>query len=171
MSVIMVTIGFKSFNLTLLYINLVVIIALGLDFSLHIISGYFERRNQGLGVEVSIHETLQRFGSGILIGGIATGLAFLTLLFSEIKGIQEIGMTVGIGIIITMLATIIILPTILVIRERMLKKINTSLQKKDVSYLLLGQTAQLISKNRWVMMIILISLKKISHFLLVHRST
>ena len=147
--------GFSSFLVE--YLSLmtammsVILIGLGIDFSVHIISGYTEKRNQGLDVAVSMQETLQRFGPGIMTGGITSGVAFLTLMVAETEGMQEMGIMAGVGIIFTMLATIIILPTMLIIRERVLKKINKSLPTKDVSYPFLGQIAQFISRYRWGM--------------------
>ena len=134
----------------------IVLIGLGIDSSIHIISGYTEKRNQGLDVAISMRETLQRFGPGIMTGGITTGLAFLTLIISETEGMQEMGIILGVGIIITMLATIVILPTILVILERTLKTINRSLPTKDISYPFLGQTAQFIARYRLVIIIIFV---------------
>ena len=127
----------------------VILIGLGIDFSVHIISGYTEKRNQGLDIHTAMQETLLRFGPGIITGGITTGLAFLTLLISETVGMQEMGLMAGTGIIFTMLATIIILPTLLIIRERFLKNFNKTLSPKDVSYPFLGKIAQFNAKYRW----------------------
>ena len=147
--------GFSSFLVEYLSMMTammsVILIGLGIDFSVHIISGYTEKRNQGLNVQASMQETLLRFGPGIMTGGITTGLAFLTLMISETEGMQEMGIMAGMGIIFTMLATIIILPTMLVIRERILKNFNQSLQVKDVSYPFLGQIAVFIARYRWGM--------------------
>ena len=129
----------------------VILIGLGIDFSVHIISGYTEKRNQGLDIQISIQETLLRFGPGIITGGISTGLAFLTLMISETVGMQEMGLMAGVGIIFTMLATIIILPTMLIIRERLLKNFNKALPPKDVSYPFLGRIAEFTAKYRWIM--------------------
>ena len=137
----------EYFNMMTVMMTLT-LIGLGIDFSVHIISGYTEKRNQGLGVQMAMQTTLQLFGPGIMTGGIATGFAFLTLMATESEGMQEMGIMVGIGIIITMLATFIILPTLLVILERMLKNINKSLPIKDVSYPFLGQIAQFIPRYR-----------------------
>ena len=136
----------------------VILIGLGIDFSVHIISGYTEKRNQGLDVQIAMQETLLRFGPGIITGGITTGLAFLTLMISETVGMQELGIMAGMGIIFTMLATIIILPTMLVLRERVLKNFNKSLPSKDVSYPFLGRIAIFTAKNRWFMGIIFLLL-------------
>ena len=136
----------------------VILIGLGIDFSVHIISGYTEKRNQGLDVQIAMQKTLLRFGPGIITGGITTGLAFLTLMISETVGMQELGIMAGMGIIFTMLATIIILPTMLVIRERVLKNFNKSLPSKDVSYPFLGRIAIFTAKNRWFMGIIFLLL-------------
>ena len=147
--------GFSSFLVEYLSMMTammsVILIGLGIDFSVHIISGYTEKRNQGLDVRISMQETLLRFGPGIITGGITTGLAFLTLLISETVGMREMGIIAGLGIIFTMLATIIILPTMLVIRERLLKNFNTSLPPKDVSYPFLGRIAVFTAKYRWNM--------------------
>ena len=147
--------GFSSFLVEYLSMMTammsVILIGLGIDFSVHIISGYTEKRNQGLDVRISMQETLLRFGPGIITGGITTGLAFLTLMISETVGMQEMGLMAGVGIIFTMLATIIILPTMLVIRERLLKNFNKSLPPKDVSYPFLGRIAEFTAKYRWIM--------------------
>ena len=150
--------GFSSFLVEYLSMMTammsVILIGLGIDFSVHIISGYTEKRNQGLDVQISMQETLLRFGPGIMTGGITTGLAFLTLMISETVGMQEMGLMAGVGIIFTMLATIIILPTMLVIRERLLKNFNKSLPPKDVSYPFLGRIAEFTAKYRWIMGIV-----------------
>ena len=150
--------GFSSFLVEYLSMMTammsVILIGLGIDFSVHIISGYTEKRNQGLDVRISMQETLLRFGPGIITGGITTGLAFLTLMISETVGMQEMGLMAGVGIIFTMLATIIILPTMLVIRERLLKNFNKSLPPKDVSYPFLGRIAEFTAKYRWIMGIV-----------------
>jgi predicted RND superfamily exporter protein len=72
-------------------------------------------------------------------------------MISETVGMQEMGLMAGVGIIFTMLATIIILPTMLVIRERLLKNFNKSLPPKDVSYPFLGRIAEFTAKYRWIM--------------------
>ena len=147
--------GFSSFLVEYLSMMTammsVILIGLGIDFSVHIISGYTEKRNQGLDIQISIQETLLRFGPGIITGGISTGLAFLTLMISETVGMQEMGLMAGVGLIFTMLATIIILPTMLIIRERLLKNFNKSLPPKDVSYPILGRIAEFTAKYRWIM--------------------
>ena len=147
--------GFSSFLVEYLSMMTammsVILIGLGIDFSVHIISGYTEKRNQGLDIQISIQETLLRFGPGIITGGITTGLAFLTLMISETVGMQEMGLMAGVGLIFTMLATIIILPTMLIIRERLLKNFNKALPPKDVSYPFLGRIAEFTAKYRWIM--------------------
>jgi hypothetical protein len=125
----------------------VILVGLGIDFSVHIISGYSEKRHQGFAVHESMVETLTRFGPGIITGGFTTGIAFLTMMIGDSTGIQEFGLIAGLGIIITMFATIIILPTLLVIHERLLKTYEKQLQIQDVSYPFLGNTAVRVFKH------------------------
>ena len=123
----------------------IILVGLGIDFSVHIISVYTEKRNSGFPVLESMIETLQKVGPGIITGGITTGSAFLTMMISDNRGMYEFGLVAGCGIIITMLATIFILPTFLVVRERVTKKFDKLIQPKDVSYRFLGIIAEKFS--------------------------
>jgi len=96
----------------------VVLVGLGIDFSIHIISVYSELINQGIDPKIAIIETLKKVGTGIITGGLTTAAAFLTLIIGRSRGISDFGLVCGIGLIVTMLATLITLPTMLMLRER-----------------------------------------------------
>ena len=70
----------KSINLISI-IALIIIILLSLGNCILLISGYMEKRKQGMNIEASMQEALQRFGSGLIIGGCVVGLFLLTLIF------------------------------------------------------------------------------------------
>ena len=91
----------------------VVLIGLGIDFSVHIISVYTEMRHKGDDVESSLKATFIKAGPGIITGGFTTASAFLTMLVARTEGMQEFGLTLGVGIIMTMLAAMLILPNLL----------------------------------------------------------
>ncbi len=127
----------------------VVLIGLGIDFSVHVISVYTEMRYKGNGVESSLKAMYMKAGPGIFTGGITSALAFLTLLIARTEGLQEFGLTLGVGIIMTMLAAILILPNLLVIRERIKERLGRKKVSKprDISYKKLGSFAVGLSKN------------------------
>ncbi len=96
----------------------VVLVGLGIDFSIHIISVFSELVNKGVEPKQAIIETLQKVGGGIITGGLTTAAAFLTLMVGRSAGISEFGLVCGVGLIVIMIATLITMPTMLMLRER-----------------------------------------------------
>ncbi|MFC1786225.1 MMPL family transporter, partial [Candidatus Neomarinimicrobiota bacterium] len=128
----------------------VVLIGLGIDFSVHIISTFTEMRQKGDNVVTSLKATFVKSGPGIITGGLTTAAAFLTMLVSRTAGMKEFGLTLGIGIIMTMLAAMLILPNLLVIRERIKNRYGKKkdlVKPKDISYLKIGKFANWLSKS------------------------
>ncbi len=119
----------------------VVLIGLGIDFSVHIISTFTEMRHGGKDVQEALQETFLISGPGIITGGLTTASAFFTMLISKTEGMREFGMVLGVGILMTMLAAILVLPTLLVLRERIGLRIRKQYGPKkirDIRYQFLG---------------------------------
>ena len=70
----------------------VILIGLGIDFSIHIISLYTERRTEGEDVSQATPYALSHSGPGIITGALTTAMAFLTLTISDTPGIREFGL-------------------------------------------------------------------------------
>ena len=141
----------------------VILVGLGIDFSIHIIAAYSEKRAAGKNVKEAMHFTLYKTGLGVLTGGVTTATAFLTFLFTRTQGFREFGLSLGLGIVMTMIAAITILPTLLVIRERILFRIRGSEKKeapKDISYRRLGKFAKKLAlkPGLTLMIVVLLSL-------------
>ena len=133
-----------------------IFIILGIGNCILLISGYMEKRKQGLNIEVSIQETLQRFGSGAIVGSGVVGLVFFTLIFSDIKVLQDLGTMAGIGIITTMMLSIILLPSMLIILEKLYGNINSLHPLQDISYSSLGIGAEWIARYRWISIVLIL---------------
>ncbi len=129
----------------------VVLLGLGIDFSIHLISGFTERRAAGESIEDSMKNTFLKSGKGILTGGFTTACAFLTLLISRSRGMAQMGAVTGIGLLSVLLATLLFLPVLLVIRERLverkIQKGKIQRKKQDISFRFLGSTALWLSKK------------------------
>ncbi|NOZ07242.1 MAG: MMPL family transporter [FCB group bacterium] len=145
----------------------VILVGLGIDFSIHIISAYTENRYAGVSAEESLRNSLVKTGPGIFTGGLTTGAAFLTMMISSNRGMFEFGFVAGSGIVVTMLATLIILPVLLMIREKLLRKRHTVGRGKDISYAFLGRSAEGLARH-WIVSAVIILLVTI--FLTYHAS-
>ncbi|UCD39196.1 MAG: MMPL family transporter, partial [Fidelibacterota bacterium] len=104
----------------------------------------------GEDVLTSMVTTFRKSGAGITTGACTTAIAFLTLLVAEMDGMQEFGWALAVGIIMTMIAALTVLPTFLVIRERIKDRFRRSDKVKpvrNISYGFLGSTAQWLAQH------------------------
>jgi predicted RND superfamily exporter protein len=131
----------------------VLFLGLGIDFSIHIISGFSERRSLGDGILESLLHTFQKSGKGILTGGLTTACAFLTLVISQARGMREMGIVAGTGLLAILLATFLVLPIMLVFRERRLdrrlekKPAAAARVRRDISFRFMGRTGMWMSRH------------------------
>jgi len=127
----------------------VILIGLGVDFSVHIISTFTERRAAGVALDAAVEQTLLKSGVGVITGAISTALAFLTLLISETKGMQEFGLVAGSGILLCMIASIVVLPAMLALREKVRDKVSRKKRTvRSIEFDFLGDLAVAIANNR-----------------------
>jgi hypothetical protein len=122
----------------------VILLGLGIDFSIHIISGFTERRAAGDNISRSMEATFLKSGKGIVTGAFTTACAFLTLLISHSRGMKEMGLVTGTGLLAILLATFLFLPALLVLRERGSEKkrkrgkAKKAFIQRDISFRFLG---------------------------------
>jgi len=86
---------------------------IGIDYAIHFFSRfkyiYKENQNYDQSLVLTIMETYK----GILFNGLAVGIGFLVLVFSEYYAIASLGWMVSLSMITTALSSLIILPAIL----------------------------------------------------------
>lgn len=91
----------------------VILIGLGVDFSIHYLSHYGELQLQTPDSRTALIRTARVVGPGIVTGGITTSLAFSTAGLTEFTGVAELGIIVSGGILLCVVATMIVLPPLL----------------------------------------------------------
>jgi len=91
-----------------------VLIGLGIDFAIHIINRYFSEDKINLPVLTRLQLTFKESGTGILMGGMTTSVAFFGIGISDFRGFSELGIITGIGILICLLGMFFLLPALLV---------------------------------------------------------
>jgi predicted RND superfamily exporter protein len=142
------------------YMMTVILIGLGIDFSIHMISSFTEARSLGKQIQAALEETFLKSGKGILTGGLTTSIAFLTLSISSSRGMKEMGIVAGGGLIAILIVTFLFLPSLLVLREHRFdkKKKKGKLRKeftlKDISFKSLGNIGRFLSRNYLVTLVV-----------------
>ncbi len=126
----------------------VIILGLGIDFSIHIISIFTELRAENFPIEKAMRETLEKSGGGIITGALTTAFAFFALMISKSVGMHQFGLIAGSGIILSMLATLLILPSLLIFHERIRskKKVGNTLKAGSLDFKILKKYTEFIGK-------------------------
>ena len=125
----------------------VILLGLGIDFSIHFISGFTENRALGYSIAESLESTFLKYGKGILTGGLTTACAFFSLIISSSRGMKEMGLVTGIGMLAVLLTTFMALPTFLVLREKGIEKKRSQTASSDISFRFLGRTGSSLGKH------------------------
>jgi predicted RND superfamily exporter protein len=138
----------------------VVLLGLGIDFSIHLISAFTEWRAAGDSISLAMEKTFLKSGKGIITGALTTACAFLTLLISQTRGMREMGIVTGLGLLSILTATLLFLPVLLVFRERIREKVwkrkNKPVVRRDISFQALGRSGTFLSRHyRWTLIIVL----------------
>lgn len=127
----------------------VILAGLGIDFSIHIIAAFSEKRAENIGIGEAMSFALTRSGTGIITGGLTTAVAFLTMMISESDGMREFGLVLGVGILMTMVSAMLILPVLLVAMARFKSRFGRKSSKpsRDVRYKRLGTMAAWMGRH------------------------
>lgn len=109
--------GFAT--LTIGHLNILTItfapmlIGLGIDFGIHFISRYEEETRRRRGETEAVERSMAFTGQGIVTGGLTTGAAFLAMAFTDFKGVQEMGIIAGGGLLLCLIPMMTTLPVFL----------------------------------------------------------
>ncbi len=126
----------------------VILVGLGIDYNIHIISGYTEFRAEGASVGESMRLAITKTGNGIVIGAASTALAFLTMLISENLGMKEFALITGMGVLFCMLSSLFVLPSMLVFRDRVLSRKNDAEHEpRSITYAWTGRMAEMLASK------------------------
>jgi len=142
---------------------IIVLIGLGIDFAIHMISRFYEERGKGKSLEDALRGALVLTGKGILTGALTTAIAFLVLQVGDTKGVVELGFCAGTGVIITLISIFLILPSILVWRDQGLGKKDKVIRSRNFEFL--GSIAESIGHRRYIAFPIIIILAVAAIFL------
>lgn len=89
------------------------LIGLAIDFGVHLITRYEEELRLGRSETEALRTAMVFTGQGIFTGALTTAVAFLAMTLTHFKGIQEMGLICGGGMIICLVPMMTLLPVLL----------------------------------------------------------
>jgi predicted RND superfamily exporter protein len=115
---------------------MVVLLGLGIDFSIHLVSRFFEELKLSRSLEASLRLSIGETGTGVVTGAVTSAIAFLMLMVADTRGIYEFGFCAGFGVLIQLLAVFWLLPSLMMVyAERRLGKKKDIPVIRDISFL------------------------------------
>jgi uncharacterized protein len=101
-------------HLNILTITFVpMLIGLAIDFGIHLITRYEEELRHGKTEVEAMTKAMAFTGQGIFIGALTTAGAFAAMAFTNFKGIQEMGIICGGGLMVCFIPMMTMLPALL----------------------------------------------------------
>ena len=101
-------------HLNILTITFVpILIGLAIDYGVHLISRYEEELRKGRTERAALAKAIVYTGQGIFTGAFTTAGAFLAMAFTDFKGIQEMGIICGGGLLVCLVPMMTLLPVLL----------------------------------------------------------
>jgi len=88
-------------------------VGLAIDFGVHLITRYEEELHSGRSTREAMRQALVHAGQGIFTGCLTTAGAFLAMVLTDFRGIQEMGMICGWGLLICLVPMMTLLPVLL----------------------------------------------------------
>lgn len=89
------------------------LIGLAIDFGVHLITRYEEELRHGRFKRTSLRKAIVFTGQGIFTGALTTAGAFIAMIFTHFRGIQEMGIICGGGLLLCFFVMTTLLPVLL----------------------------------------------------------
>jgi uncharacterized protein len=93
----------------------VLVISLGGELGIHFCLRYAEAAASGLSRAEALVETARSIGSSLFSSAGTTSIGFLVFLPTDYRGVAELGLISGAGVLLSLVATLTVLPAILVL--------------------------------------------------------
>ncbi|MDB6065470.1 MAG: Exporter of the superfamily [Pedosphaera sp.] len=123
------TMGFTTLTIGSLNILTItfapMLIGLAIDFGVHFISRYEEEMRHGRTEVEAVNRVMVFTGQGIVTGALTTAAAFLAMGLTRFKGIQQMGIISGGGLILCLIPMLTVLPVLLMRGRENLKDQKT----------------------------------------------
>jgi hypothetical protein len=90
-----------------------VLIGLGIDYGIQVMTRYEEERSKGLGVDEAIEVSITRMGKAVGLAIVTTLVGFSSMYFANIPDLEYFGMAISIGLVLSYITAIWFIPAVL----------------------------------------------------------
>lgn len=114
--------GFATFSVG--HLNLLsavftsVLAGIGINFPIHLMARYDEARRRGRTMEEALELSLTRTGTAVVASASIMALAFVTPMFTDFRGIAELGLISAAGLSLCLVSALFVFPPLVAIRDR-----------------------------------------------------
>lgn len=95
-----------------------VLVGIGVDYGVHIVMRFIEASHGGSSVDAAVRAAIYHTGPGIVLGVACTVCTFYAVLGSDFRGLAELGLIGGTGILLCLIAMMTVLPAMLLVVGR-----------------------------------------------------
>lgn len=88
------------------------LIGLGIDFAIILFARYLEERHRKRVVKQAFEHVARHTAPGVILGAVTTSATFLAFLVSDFKGLSELGILTGVGILLVALCMFTLMPAL-----------------------------------------------------------
>lgn len=91
------------------------IVGLGIDYGINFIAHFGEERRAGARFETALKSALLHKGSALVTASLATACVLFALMLASSPGLYEMGIIAGVGVLLALLATLVVLPALMIV--------------------------------------------------------
>jgi hopanoid biosynthesis associated RND transporter like protein HpnN len=95
-----------------------VLAGIGINFPIHLMARYDEARRKGLAMPMALDLAVVNTGSGVFASACIMALAFLMPMFTDFKGIAELGEISAAGLFLCLISAMTVFPSLIALRDR-----------------------------------------------------
>ena len=107
----------------------VLVLAIGVDFSIHFIAAVQQNVDSTDSIEEAVYRAVREVAQPIIVNAVSLALGFTVLLASSFQPINVLGLLMATSMLVCAVTTLIVLPTlIVVIRPKILKRVEQEVE-------------------------------------------
>ena len=89
-------------------------VGMGIDYSVHIYTGYSQRLAAGAGPREAMRSTIAYTGRAVVLNAVAVAAGFLVMMTSEFPPVRQFGLLISVTMVVSSLGALTVLPAMIV---------------------------------------------------------